>query len=132
MKFFIKLLLLLCFSLSLNASELYHADSYEAAIEQGVKKNKRVVLFIHHPQCPYCRKMEADTLSDKTVIEYLNKNFIFVSVDLSLSMQTEEVPERFLPQGTPTTFVIDPKDEKLLFTMRGYKNPKSFLGRLSR
>lgn len=132
MKYIIHLLLLISVIVSLQASELKHSDSYEEAVAQGIKEEKIVVLFIHHPQCPYCRKMEADTLSDKRVIEYLNKNVIFVTVDLSLEMQTEEVPQKFLPRGTPTTFAIDPKNEELLFSMRGYKNPNSFLGRLTR
>lgn len=132
MKLFLKLLFLFITSISLQADQLQHFDSYQEAIAQGVKEDKIVLLFIHHPQCPYCRKMEADTLEDKNVIQYLNKNVIFVTVDLSLEMQTEEVPLRFLPRGTPTTFAIDPKNEELLFSMRGYKSPKSFLGRLSR
>ena len=75
--------------------------------------------------------MEEDTLSHPEVIEYLNKNFIFVTVDLSLSMDIEDLPSKFIPQGTPTTYVINPKDEELIFLLRGYKNPASFLKALS-
>ena len=132
MKIFTKLLLILASVFTLNATDLIHANSYADALKQGVEQNKPVVLFAHSPFCPWCRKMEADTLSDEEVIEYLNKNFIFVTVDLSLSMDIEDVPARFLPEGTPTTYVIDPKTEELLYSLRGYKNKQSFLGRLSR
>ncbi len=132
MKIFTKLLFLTLCIFTLNANELTHADSYADALEKGIAHNKPVVLFAHSPFCPWCRKMEAETLSDNEVIDYLNKNFIFVTVDLSLSMDIEDVPAKFLPEGTPTTYVIDPKNQELLYSLRGFKNKKSFLGRLSR
>ncbi len=132
MKIFTKLLLILFSVFTLNAADLIHADSYADALKKGVEQNKPVVLFAHSPFCPWCRKMEADTLSDEEVINFLNKNFIFVTVDLSLSMDIEDVPAKFLPEGTPTTYVIDPKTEELLYSLRGYKSKQSFLGRLSR
>ena len=132
MNILFKLILSLFITLSLNANELNHADSYSDAIKDGIAQNKRVVLFTHSPFCPWCRKMEAGTLSNQKVIDLLNKRFIFVTVDLSLDIELEDVPKKFLPQGTPTTYVIDPKTQNLLFSLRGYKNSKSFLNRLSR
>lgn len=114
------------------ASTLKHADSYQDALEQGVKENKHVILFAHSPFCPWCRKMEHDTLSNEKVITLLNEKYIFLAVDLSLQMETEDIPSKFLPKGTPVTFVIDPETEDGLFTMRGYKTPKSFIWRLQK
>jgi thioredoxin-related protein len=119
-------------AVSLNGAELYHANSYKDALNEGIKQHKLVVLFAHSPFCPWCRKMEAETLTDKKVITLLNKKFIFVAIDLSLDMDIDDVPKRFLPRGTPTTYVIDPKTEKLSYTLRGFKTAKSFLNRLSR
>jgi thioredoxin-related protein len=116
----------------LEASALKYANSYKEAIEQGVKEHKHVILFANSPFCPWCRKMEHDTLSDENVIKLLNEKYIFLSVDLSLQMETEDIPSRFLPQGTPVTFVIDPETQEGLFTMRGYKSPKSFIWRLEK
>lgn len=120
------------FILSLQASTLKHADSYTDALKQGVKENKHVILFAHSPFCPWCRKMEEETLSNEKVIKLLNEKYIFVSVDMSLNMDIEDVPPRFLPRGTPTTYVIDPTTAEGLFTMRGFKSPKSFLWRLEK
>ncbi len=132
MKRLVKLILLFITITFLNASELKHADSYESAISQGIKENKIVVLFAHHPQCPYCRKMESTTLSNKDVIKVLNEQFIFLSVDLTLDIEVDDVPMEFIPQGTPTTYIIDPRNEEKLYSLRGYKNTKSFLKRLNR
>jgi len=111
---------------------LKEADSYTAAIKEGLKEHKHVILFAHSPFCPWCRKMEHDTLSNKKVIKLLNDKYIFVSIDLSLSMDIEDVPPKYVPEGTPTTFVIDPNNENTLYTMRGYRSPKSFLFRLQK
>jgi len=128
-----KIVLLLSATLFLYGSDdLKVADSYTDAIEDGIALKKHVILFAHSPFCPWCRKMEADTLENKKVIKLLNEKYIFVSIDLSTELETEDVPSKFLPRGTPTTFVIDPTTGDTLFTMRGYKSPKSFIWRLSK
>ena len=128
-----KVILFLSTTLFLYGSvDLKYADSYTDAIEKGIKQNKNVVLFAHSPFCPWCRKMEADTLENSKVIKLLNEKYIFVSIDLSTELETEDVPSRFLPQGTPITFVINPTNQEKLFTMRGYKKPDSFIWRLSK
>ena len=115
-----------------GATALKHADSYKDALQQGIKEKKHIILFAHSPFCPWCAKMENDTLSNEKVIKLLNEKYIFLSVDLSLEMDIEDIPSEFLPQGTPVTFVIDPETQNGLFTMRGYKDPKSFIWRLEK
>lgn len=132
MQKFIISIVLFFFSVVLNATELRHADSYQDALVNGKNENKVVVLFAHHPQCPWCRKMKRETLSNTEVIQLLNEKFIFVTVDLSLDIETEDVPMEFLPEGTPVTYIIDPATEEKLYSLRGYKSPESFLKRLKR
>jgi len=133
MNFIKTLILFLSTTLFLYGSaNLKIADSYTDAIEKGVKQKKHVVLFAHSPFCPWCRKMEINTFENEKVITLLNEKYIFVSIDLSTELETEDVPNRFLPQGTPVTFIIDPTNQENLFTMRGYKAPKSFLWRLNK
>ncbi len=128
MKWFVKLLFF-CFTITLvGASELKHADSYEYAIAKGLKENKNILMYTHSPYCPWCTKMENETLSNKKVIEFINKNYVYVSIDVEM----DDFPTKFKPNGTPTTFIIDPKTQKKLYSLRGYKSPRSFLGRLKR
>jgi thioredoxin-related protein len=125
-----KILLTLLFSLSvlLQAGELIHTEDYEQGIYKAQKEHKNLVLFVYSSYCPWCKKMERDTLENKEVIEYLNKNYIFVAANQDI----DEFPQRFMPNGTPTTYVIDPKTQEKLFSLRGYKSPHSFLKRLKR
>ena len=128
----VKFICLVLITTFLNAADLNHADSYTDAIQKGIKENKLVVLFTHTPFCPYCVKMEEDTLSNPEVINLLNQRFIFISVDLGIDIETEDVPRRFIPRGTPTTFIIDPKTPENFYNIRGYVNAERFLGILRR
>ncbi|MBD3840881.1 MAG: thioredoxin family protein [Campylobacterales bacterium] len=110
----------------LEASNLKHAQSYKQAIDQGVKEKKNVILFVYSSYCPWCKKMEKTTLQDPEVIKYVNDNYIFVAVN----QDVDAFPEKFLPYGVPTTYVIDPTIEEKMFTMKGYKSSKSFLNRI--
>ena len=129
MKSIAKVVILLCtITIILNASTLKQADSYEHAIEQGIKTDKNILMFMHNPHCPWCTKMEHETLSNLDVIKYINKNYIFVSIDVDM----DDFPSKFRPIGTPTTYVVNPKTEEKVFTMKGYKSAKSLLYRLKR
>ena len=72
--------------------------------------------------------MESTTLSDKEVIDTINKNFVFVS----LNKDTHKIPSEFIPYGVPTTYVIDSKSGEKLYTMKGYKSKESFFDRIQR
>lgn len=116
----------------LFATPLEYLTNYTAAVEKAQKSEKNLVLFSHRPSCPWCRKMESETLTNPEVIKVLNTQFVFLKIDSSLAVQTQDVPKKFFPKGTPTTYVIDSYTQNTLFTMRGYKSAKSFLGRINR
>jgi thioredoxin-related protein len=112
---------------SLEQSSLKYAASYKEAIELGKKQKKNVLLFTYSPYCPWCTKMTQTTFINKKVIQYVNKNYIFVGVDIN----KDKYPSRFKPNGVPTTYIIDPQKQKKLISMRGYKSAKSFYSRIS-
>lgn len=113
-------------SLTTFADSLKVYDSYIDAMFAGIKGDKNVVLFIESDFCPWCKKMKKTTLSNSEVINLLNKKYIF----LKLNKDTDFIPEQFIPNGVPTTYVIDPKVEESIFSLRGYKSASSFLSRL--
>ena len=125
LKFFFTIFLFASF---LQASDIKHVNSLDKAFVQAKKQNKQVILFVYSTHCPWCKRMERTTFKDQEVIDHVNKNFIFTA----LNRDTDNIPQRFIPYGVPTTYVIDPQTEDKLFTMKGYKNTDSFLGRLKR
>jgi thioredoxin-related protein len=45
------------------------------------KHNQKILIFFYKEHCPYCDKMEKETLSNLTVINIINSNFFPVKID---------------------------------------------------
>jgi thioredoxin-related protein len=101
-------------------------EDYNDAVSIAKKENKNIFLFVYSTYCPYCQKMEKTTLSNKKVIEFLNNNYVFTMLNLEI----DDIAKKFKPRFTPTTFIVDPKDEQSIYELYGYKNSKQLLSEL--
>jgi len=45
------------------------------------EKNKPILVYFYKKNCQYCDKMKRETLSDVSVINIINNNFIPVKID---------------------------------------------------
>lgn len=123
-----KLILFIVLISSIYASSLNQAKSLNDAIQKAKIEHKQVMLFVYSTYCPWCRKMERETLSDSEVIKRINDKFIFVE----LNKNKDYIPQNFRPYGVPTTYVIDPQNIEKRYTMKGFKSKSSFLNRINR
>lgn len=95
------------------------------AIAKAKKENKLLMIEATAPDCWYCKKMHREVLSDEEVLTKMDKNYIFVEIN---------VKEYKLPLGldkdysgmTPTFFAVTP-DGKLLNKYRGAWEKMDFL-----
>lgn len=59
--------------------------SFHTSIEPGIKEaknlSKPIFLYFRSETCYWCIKFEEEALSDKRVIDILNKNFVLISID---------------------------------------------------
>jgi len=101
-------------------------EEYDKAITMAKEQNKDVLLFVYSTYCPYCEKMKKTTLSDKKVIDYINKKYIFTMLNLEI----DDIPQKFKPRFTPTTFVVDPKDQQSIYELYGYKSSEQLFKEL--
>lgn len=53
----------------------------ENAEKYAAKHNKKILIFFYRSHCEYCEKMQKETLSDKEVINLINKNFLPVMIN---------------------------------------------------
>ena len=120
MNFLISLVLLVNFS---YGSILQDVEIYNKALEIAKKQNKKVLMFMYSEYCPWCEKMKKTTLSDKKVIDYINKRYVFLKMDTEMG----EYPQRLKPRFIPTTYVIDPKTKETIQEIYGYKSAKNFI-----
>lgn len=122
-------LILLLLSTFLNASpaELFkslgYTETYKETLEKAVKVNKPMMLVIYEKTCPYCRKLESETLKSKDVNNFVQENFISVG----LEKNDDLYPYYLKPDVAPTVKFVNPKDGSIIFISYGYLPKEDFL-----
>jgi len=76
----------------------------QPALEAAKLEGKPVFIYARSEVCGYCKKFEAETFTNKTVIKTLNENFILVSIDV-YKQRSERI--NFRVYGTPTEIFLD-------------------------
>lgn len=128
----------LLFFVLLNATFLYatpaelfkslgYSATYQETLNKAIKSNKPMMLVISEKTCPWCRKLEHQTLKRKNINQFVQENF----VGIGLEKNDDIYPKKFTPQVVPTVVFVNPKDESVIYTSYGYKPKKEFLSILS-
>lgn len=107
------------------AKEMGYETDYKKAIAKAKKEEKLVMLVVGTRTCPWCRKLEKQTLKKEEVHSKVMESFIPVAL-----YKDGDYPSKFIPRAVPTVYFIDPSDETALLTSMGYKNKKMFLATL--
>ena len=84
--------------------------SYAEGRQRGEAENKKVFLVFNADWCRYCLKMEKETFRDPTVIAYINRNFIPVSVN---SDREPRIAEKYKVRGLPSTWFISESGDRI-------------------
>lgn len=125
---FKKLLPLLLSTLYLFAApqdfidEMRYETNYASALKKAKEHNKAIMMVISTESCPWCRKLERQTLRKDNINEIVKANFI----PLAITRDVGEYPKQFIAKVVPTVYFIDPKDEKPFDISYGYKNKKIY------
>jgi thioredoxin-related protein len=114
-------ILSLIFISSLFSFELDWINDYDKAIELAKKEHKDIYLFIGADKCPFCKKFKEQTLSQKSVIDALKKDFITIY----LSRDQHHIPDRFEKYGAPRHYFLD-ENGKIIFDSFGFLEPAGF------
>jgi thioredoxin-related protein len=104
--------------------------SYDEATKLSKKKKRKIFIDVYTDWCGWCKKMDASTMKDPRVIEYMNKKFYAVKLNAESSKASAYkgtgVTERelatriFKATGYPTTLYLD-ESENLLLNLSGYR-----------
>lgn len=109
-------IMLTLFSGAVNASGTQTGDagiqwfSYAEGRQRGEAENKKVFLVFNADWCRYCLQMEKETFQNPTVIAYVNRNFIPISVN---SDREQEIAEKYGVRGLPSTWFISEKGDRI-------------------
>ncbi|MBF0303712.1 MAG: thioredoxin fold domain-containing protein [Desulfamplus sp.] len=98
-------------------------QSHDKGIIMAKEQNKKIFIYFHAAWCGYCRKMEMSTFQDKTLIDYMNANFIAIKVDSDVETK---VADSYSVRGLPTCWFLKTNGDKLS-SMPGYIDEKRLL-----
>ncbi len=100
----------------------FHTALPPAFAEANVQ-DKPVFVYFRSETCGWCRKFEAETFTNQSVIGTLNDNFILVSIDV---YKQKNETRGFGIFGTPTSVFLYPNSTEIL-RIRGYTDNQTFL-----
>jgi thioredoxin-related protein len=125
-----KLILLILLSINIYANE----TNFDNIIKTAKEQNKQIMVFFHMEHCPWCHKFINESLSDKKIQNMINKDFIFVSLDVetegTITYQNKKMDKRDFARKYevyfyPTTLIFN--NMEIVYRIRGYRNKPKFI-----
>ncbi|MFI5251885.1 MAG: thioredoxin family protein [Bacteroidota bacterium] len=109
--------------------------TFDEASAQASKSKKKVLVDVYTDWCKWCKKMDADTYSDSTVMNYLNKKFVVAKLNAESEDQvtfegekhtSAEFAQMLGVKGYPTIVFFGP-DGKVITALSTYLDAEKFL-----
>ncbi|OQX23548.1 MAG: hypothetical protein BWK80_25535 [Desulfobacteraceae bacterium IS3] len=97
--------------------------SYNDGMALGKEKKKKIFLNFYADWCGYCKQMDSKTFRDKSVISYMNENFIPVRVNADKEMK---IAAEYEVRGLPVSWFIAESGESI-GSQPGYIPPETLL-----
>jgi thioredoxin-related protein len=97
--------------------------SYEEGRKRGEAENKKVFLVFNADWCRYCLQMEKETFQNPSVIAYVNRNFVPISVN---SDKEQGIAARYRVTGLPSLWFLAGNGDTIS-NLPGYIPPKEML-----
>ena len=102
------------------------APDYETALKLAKEKKKNVMMFIYSTHCPWCKKMKKTTFSNKDVIKYINRKYVFFMAN----QDTDHLEKRFVKEYVPTIYILSFHDNEIIYELQGFKNSETLIAML--
>jgi thioredoxin-related protein len=109
------------------AQEIAWVKSLQAAMTQAKATNKLVMADFYTDWCGWCKRLDADTFSDRRVIQSSGQ---FVSVKINAEKEGVAAAKKYGVSGYPAILFIDPAG-KVADKIGGYMPPTEFNLRLT-
>jgi len=99
------------------STEFSYLSSYKEAHAKALETNKPLMILFVTNSCPWCQKLKHQVLKKEEVNALIQNAFIPVMID----KETEAFPKSLMPFAVPTLTFVEPKEEKKVFQIIGYK-----------
>jgi thioredoxin-related protein len=97
--------------------------SYAEGRKRSQAENKKVFLVFNADWCGYCLQMEKETFRNPSVVAYVNRNFVPISVN---SDREQAIAAKYNVMGLPSTWFIAENGDRI-GNRPGYIAPKEML-----
>lgn len=105
------------------AKEMGYETNYETALKKAKDENKELMVIIVTNNCPWCIRFEKTTLSDKKIDQLIKSRYI----PLIINKNERGFPPYLNTPIVPTTYIVDPRDEKSDYERMGFMGKREFL-----
>ena len=114
----------LCIANEESFEKQYHYfTSYQEAHTKAVETHKPLMVLFVTTSCPWCKKLENQTLKRESINSFIQAHFIPVFIN----KDADAFPKFLSPVVSPTLFFVEPKEEKQFYDIIGYKSAVEFL-----
>jgi thiol:disulfide interchange protein len=94
----------------------------EKGLAQAKRENKPALLQFTADWCPWCQRLESDTLTDAKVVD-LSRRFVTIKVDVETDRRAQL---KYGARSLPTIVMTDPSGREI-GRITGYRPASSFL-----
>ncbi len=121
MKILFSVLGLIFLHVNLHANEIKWLHNYDKAVVKAISQNKKIFLLLTSETCRWCRKLEATTLEDPTIVERINQKYIAVA----LTRNKDSYPAYLEAKMVPMSFFLTQKG-RVINSMPGFWNVEDY------
>ena len=88
-------------------------QSYEQALKQARQEGKLVLAYLYTDWCGYCKQMEAETFTDKAVIDEMSDSYVWLKLNAETDEEGRQLQERFNITGYPGMILLDGQGQEM-------------------
>jgi thioredoxin-related protein len=115
---------LCCSSAFAKGVNFINAD-WKEILKTAKEKNKYIYVDCFTDWCGWCKVMDKQTFTDKTVGNFMNTNFIAVRYDMEKDFGLK-LAMKYRVNVYPSSLIFNP-DGKLVYVLHGFQKPADFL-----
>ena len=111
----------------ITLKELKFNITLEPSLEAAKTQGKPLFIYFRSESCGWCKKFEAESFTNQSIVSTLNKNFILVAIDV---YKQKNETRYFRVRGTPTEVFLD-SDGTEIGRLPGYVDNQTFLNTIN-